>query len=609
MEVRAGYKQTDAGVIPKEWDFERLGVLSEFVTSGSRGWAQFYSESGALFIRSQNVRDGRLSFEDVQYVSPPTGAEGNRTKVRPNDLLITITGNSVGNVALVDQTFDEAYISQHVGLVRLKEPNRGAYVCRYLSPNSPGNPQIAGSQSGQSKPGLNLQNLKDFLIALPSSSKELQAIVMALSDVDGLLEGLDRLITKKRDLKQAAMQQLLTGQTRLPGFSGEWEERRLGELSEIVMGQSPSSSHYNTRGDGLPLIQGNADVANRETVKRVFTNQVTKRGMKGDILLSVRAPVGEVSRATFDVCLGRGVCALRFPNDFLYHLLIFLEPTWAKHSKGSTFDSVNSNDVKAVEILLPKTADEQTAIANVLSDMDTELSALEARRDKTRALKQGMMQELLTGRIRLVESGTRASEQPTPQTDGQQANIHFKRSVLAAEIIDRLHAEPTFGHVKFEKVMFLVEHLCAVDTGSTYLRKAAGPYDNRALRSIDSQLRNQQWFDCRKEGERYRYMPLEHRGGHKRYFERYFADITDTFENVLQTFKTLETERCEIVATLLSAWSDLLQTEGNVSDERIVHEVLNNWHKSKERIPKDRWMKALGWMRSRGFVPNGGAKQ
>jgi len=118
--------------------------------------------------------------------------------------------------------------------------------------------------------------------------------------------------------------------------------------------------------------------------------------------MSVRAPVGEVSRATFDVCLGRGVCAIRYPNDFLYHYLILLEPNWAKHSKGSTFDSVNSADVNAVEIRVPIDATEQTAIAAVLSDMDAELATLEARRDKTRALKQAMMQELLTGKTRLV---------------------------------------------------------------------------------------------------------------------------------------------------------------------------------------------------------------
>lgn len=121
--------------------------------------------------------------------------------------------------------------------------------------------------------------------------------------------------------------------------------------------------------------------------------------------MSVRAPVGEVSRATFDVCLGRGVCAVRFPNDFLYHYLIFLEPSWARQSKGSTFDSVNSDDIKTVDINMPVDPAEQTAIATVLSDMDAEIQTLEKRRAKTRELKQAVMQELLTGKTRLVDSG------------------------------------------------------------------------------------------------------------------------------------------------------------------------------------------------------------
>ena len=402
MAVKQGYKQTEIGVIPEAWTARPLGELSEFITSGSRGWAAFYSDQGALFIRSQNVRAGRLDFVDSQFVTPPQGAEGNRTRVKRSDLLITITGNSVGNVALVDREFDEAYISQHVGLVRLSTASLGHYVSHFLSPGSPGNSQIWASQSGQSKPGLTLRNLQDFWVALPPTDEEQRAIAMALSDVDVLLGALEQLIAKKRDIKQAAMQQLLTGQTRFPGFHGEWEVKRLGEIAEIVMGQSPSSSNYNLQGDGLPLIQGNADIANRKTIKRVFTSQITKRGRAGDTLMSVRAPVGEVSRATFDFCIGRGVCAIRYPNDFLYHYLIFLEPTWAKHSKGSTFESVNSTDVRAAEIQLPSDLREQTAIAAVLSDMDAELAALEQRLTKTRALKQGMMQELLTGRTRLL---------------------------------------------------------------------------------------------------------------------------------------------------------------------------------------------------------------
>jgi type I restriction enzyme S subunit len=248
---------------------------------------------------------------------------------------------------------------------------------------------------------LNAGLLRPFPIQLPALPEQ-RAIAAALSDVDGLLGALDRLIAKKRDLKQAAMQQLLTGQTRLPGFKGEWVVKRLGAVAEIVMGQSPSSSNYNTHGAGLPLIQGNADIKDRRTIKRIFTTQMTKRGRSGDILMSVRAPVGEISRAGFDVCLGRGVCAIRYDNDFMYHCLIYMEPTWAKLSKGSTFDSVNSADVKALELKLPIEPAEQTAIASVLSEMDAELAALEQRREKTRALKQGMMQELLTGRTRLL---------------------------------------------------------------------------------------------------------------------------------------------------------------------------------------------------------------
>ena len=231
---------------------------------------------------------------------------------------------------------------------------------------------------------------------------EQRAIAGALSEVDALLGAQEALLAKKRDLKAAAMQQLLTGETRLPGFTEEWVTKKLGEIAIIVMGQSPSSSNYNTVGTGLPLIQGNADIKDRKAIKRIFTTQLTKRGISGDILMSVRAPVGEISRTEFEVCLGRGVCAVRFNNDFLYHFLVYIEPTWAKHSKGSTFDSVNSSDVKSVELCLPANASEQTTIAAVLSDMDAEIAALEAQRDKTRTLKQGMMQELLTGRIRLV---------------------------------------------------------------------------------------------------------------------------------------------------------------------------------------------------------------
>ena len=198
--MKPEYKQTEVGLIPEQWGVHRLEQLSEFVTSGSRGWAKHYSDRGPLFVRSQNIRDGRLDFTDRQHVIPPAGSEGSRTRLELGDLLVTITGNSVGNVAWVEQDIGESYISQHVGLIRLKNPLFAEHICRFLAPGSPGNWQIWASQTGQSKPGLNLKNLRDLWVALPCPPERL-AIATALSDMDALRDGLERLIVKKRDIQ------------------------------------------------------------------------------------------------------------------------------------------------------------------------------------------------------------------------------------------------------------------------------------------------------------------------------------------------------------------------------------------------------------------------
>lgn len=180
----------------------------------------------------------------------------------------------------------------------------------------------------------------------------------------------------------------------------DWEVKTLGGIANIIMGQSPKSSFYNTQGDGLPLIQGNADITNRKTITRTFSSSIPKKGKTGDVIMSVRAPVGEIARAMFDCCLGRGVCGISYENDFLYHYLIYYEKSWVKLSKGSTFDSINSKEVNELQIPLPPLP-EQTAIATALSDVDNLITSLNKIINKKRNIKQGTMQELLTGKKRL----------------------------------------------------------------------------------------------------------------------------------------------------------------------------------------------------------------
>ena len=394
--LKTGYKRTEVGVVPEDWEVLRLGQLSEFVTSGSRGWARHYSDRGPLFVRSQNIRDGRLDFTDRQCVFPPAGSEGSRTRLNSSDLLITITGNSVGNVAWVEQDIGEAYISQHVGLVRLFDPSLAEYTCLFLAPGSPGNWQIWASQAGQSKPGLNLRNLEDFWVALPPIPEQ-RAIATALSDVDALLAKLDQLIAKKQGLKQAAMQQLLTGQTRLPGFSGEWEVKRLGEIAKIKTGGRNNQDKVE---DGkYPFFVRSA------TVERINSYSLDCEA----ILVPGEGNIGSIFHyitGRFDVHQ-RVYAISQFSSEtsgkFVYFYLAKNFGAYAmQNSVKAAVDSLRLPTFQQFEINLPPTFAEQTAIATVLSDMDTELAALEARRDKTRALKQGMMQVLLTGRIRLV---------------------------------------------------------------------------------------------------------------------------------------------------------------------------------------------------------------
>lgn len=344
-------------------------------------------------MRSQNVRDGLLDFADRQFVNPPTGSEGSRTRLLQGDLLITITGNSVGNVAWVDRDLGDAYISQHVGLVRLTDPSYAEYVVRFLSPGSPGNGQIWASQSGQSKPGLNLQNLKDFLVARPPPDEQ-RAIAAALSDVDALIAALDRLIAKKRDLKQAAMQQLLTGQARLPGFEGKWETKRLSAACFMKSGESITGASIDSS-SGYPCYGGNG--LRGFTTRWTLDGTYALVGRQGALCGNVVVAEGKFFASEHAVVVS--ACS---NVDVRWLAAVLQRMNLNQYSESSAQPGLSVSKLLMLEVLVPPTRDEQTAIATVLSDMDAEITALEARRDKTRLLKQGMMQELLTGRTRLV---------------------------------------------------------------------------------------------------------------------------------------------------------------------------------------------------------------
>jgi type I restriction enzyme S subunit len=376
MKIQEGFKQTEVGVIPSDWDYDEIQYLAG-ITTGAKNTQDRVSDGAyPFFVRSQTVeRINSYSYDGVAVLT---------------------AGDGVGTGKVfhyIDGKFD--FHQRVYKISEFTERLDGYFFYLYFSKNFYN--RIMQMTAKSSVDSVRREMIAKMLIPLPSKAEQ-TAIATALNDADALIAQLEKLIAKKRAIKQGAMQELLKPKD-------GWEFKKLGELAEINMGQSPDSKHYNLSGDGLPLIQGNADIKNRKSIKRVWTKQITKTCKVDDLIMTVRAPVGTVGIASENSCIGRGVCSFKVMSvnkSFLFHLLIFKETDWKILEQGSTFTSANSYQIFGFELAIPKDKKKQTRIAKILSDMDTEIEAIEKKLKKYKMLKQGMMQNLLTGKIRLV---------------------------------------------------------------------------------------------------------------------------------------------------------------------------------------------------------------
>lgn len=436
-------KQTEIGLIPDDWEVKNIN--KECTIKARIGWQglksnEYLDFGDYVLITGTDFDNGFINWKSCNYVSEWRFKQDKNIQIKQGDVLITKDG-TIGKVAFLDAIPMKGTLNSGVFVIRPKSYEKIDTVFLSLIFKSIWfDSFLEQITSGSTIVHLYQKDFVTFNFPIPPTLTEQQRIAKALSDVDSLIYTTEKLIQKKKNIKQGTMQNLLTGKKRLPGFGDkqtdlfvpngthtkevknvspeqirlsakmkqtelgeipeDWEVKTLGEISTIIMGQSPNSDCYNTQ-KGMVLIQGNADISNRKTICRFYTTHITKTARKGDVIFTVRAPVGNVAKATFDCCLGRGVCAIQRISDFLYYYLIFIEDSWSKTSTGSTFDSINSDTLASTLIIQPSSKEEQTAIANVLSSMDKEIETLNTKLEKYRNLKTAMMQQLLTGKIRL----------------------------------------------------------------------------------------------------------------------------------------------------------------------------------------------------------------
>ena len=412
MELKSGYKQTEVGVIPEEWKVVPLSRTARRITRGASPrpidsplW--FDDESGVGWVRISDVTRSHRYLEETAQRLSDAGIRNSRF-VRSGGLIMSICA-TVGRPI---ETRIDACI--HDGFVVFEQPQINQSFLYHALVDL----EQTWSRRGQTGSQMNLNTglINGRLVAIPRTEAEQRAIATALSDVDALLDGLARLIAKKRDLKQAAMQQLLTGQTRLPGFGAKWVARPLGQVGDIKSGGTPSTTQAHFWDGGVPWCTP-TDITGLRGRKYLIdtARTISTAGLQfssaevvppRSLIMTSRATIGECAINLVPVTTNQGfksiVTFAEIDVEFLYYLMTTQKTSLVALCAGSTFLEIGKKQLSGYMIKLPKDRVEQETIAAVLDDMDAELAALETRRDKTRDLKKAMMQELLTGRTRLI---------------------------------------------------------------------------------------------------------------------------------------------------------------------------------------------------------------
>jgi type I restriction enzyme S subunit len=406
MELKSGYKQTEAGLIPADWNVRRVAELATY--RNGKSYEDRIVENGEYFLITLDSLDidGNLKSEHKTI----NHLDGSLSK---DDLVMILSdvahGNFLGLTDLIPQSH-RYVLNQRVGSLQNLRGVDPRFLSEFINSR-----QIYFKTCGQGSSQQNLakNDILNFLVLVPPLPEQ-RAIAMALNDLDALINALDKLIVKRRDLKQAAMQQLLTGKQRLPGFSEEWEVKRLEDVTSIdpenLGSDTPPEFAFNyisLEDVDLGILKGYS-----EQVFRTAPSRARRKVQKGDILVStVRPNLKSHLLFTEDgqywIC-STGFSVVRANAQIAHSGYVFFQFFGDHLSRkieallsGSNYPAINSADVRALEIPIPS-YDEQVAIAAVLSDMDAEIVALEKRRDKTKSLKQGMMQELLAGKTRLI---------------------------------------------------------------------------------------------------------------------------------------------------------------------------------------------------------------
>ena len=556
--ISPSYKQTEVGVIPEDWEVKPIKTVCKLING--RGFKPFeWGKSGLPIIRIQNL-NGSDEFNFYQ------GAYDKKLEIEAGQLLFAWSGSRGTSFGPHVWPGPRGLLNYHTWKVHIHESEIDKIfffhalkqLTSFIEEKAHGAAALVHTQKWE---------MEGFEFPLPPTKAEQEAIAEVLSDTDELIESLEQLIAKKRHIKQGAMQELLTGKKRLPGCSGEWEVKRLGDIAPLQ------------RGFDLPnpqLKQGPYPVVYSNGV----LNQHEEFQVKGPGVVTGRS--GTIGKVTFieqDFWPhNTTLWVTNFNgNDPQFVFYLFTRIGLEQFASGSGVPTLNRNDVHDHKVIIPFLKTEQTAIAAVLFDMDAEIAALETKLAKTRQLKQGMMHKLLTGKIRLVSATTNITVVPEQRDSVRTAtsshNWQINEAVIIAVLAKHFGSEQyPLARKRCTKLTYLL-HRHVERKAEGYLKKAAGPY-NPATRykGPEGIAQKNGYVRAHHNGTYQGFVAAANIGQAEDYFQEWYGQETLAW---LEQFRLKKTDELELLTTVDMAMEDL-HREGKAIQVGTVKQVIHD---------------------------------
>lgn len=593
--VKKGYKQTEIGVIPVDWSVSDFGCKVKIYRGGSPRPIQDYltqAEGGINWIKIGDVREGDKYITSTEEKIIPAGVSRSRS-VHAGDFILS---NSM--------SFGRPYILNidgciHDGWLTIQEYEKtfSKNFLYYLLSSDSVYQQYISMAAGSSVKNLNKEKVSALVVAYPDLGEQ-EKIADALSSIDSLITTLEKQISKKKASKQGAMQELLTGKRRLPGFNGAWREVRLEDICSKITDGSHESPPESDVGYYMPSVKDMTstgfDYSECKKISYADFKKLERNGCRPDIGDVLIAKDGSILKYAFvqeqaetivilsSIAIVKPLinCVDSFFLAQYFRQQNFVEQVITNYKSGTGVPRIVLKGFKQIELFIPESVAEQATIAKILVDMDKEIAGLEKKLGKYRQVKQGMMQQLLTGKIRLtkdIEDSVQA-EQVTSEKAMTLRPVHnhqFDDAVAIAAIVDAFYSDKyPLGRVKVQKLLYLLHRHQGVSV-SDFKKKAAGPYADTVRYKGGEPIAKKNKYIVSESGKQgTRYSKGTNMGQALDYVERWGmqADLQWLKENFLHTSRN----DLELFATVDMAMCDLDEVGISVSVESIKNLIASN---------------------------------